>query len=367
MSRTIIIGGGVVGLTTAYELSQSGRSVVVIDRQEVGQEASWAGAGMLPPCVLDTKQALKELSKRSARLWPVLSAELHELTGIDNGYHQCGALQISLNNSDDLQSTAEAWSVEDVPVEQLDRQGLLEHEPLLGERVSSGFFLPTMSQVRNPRHIKALKQACLMRGVEIFEQVTIEDFTVENGKISACTSRSAKFEGDEFVLAGGAWSGQLCTSKPIDLNVEVVPVRGQILLLKQSEQVIKHIIEDGPRYIVPRNDGHVLIGSTEENAGYIKETTDEGRQQLLDFATTIVPELKNAEIVRSWAGLRPRAVRGYPFIGPAPGIENLILATGHFRDGLMQSPATAKLVNRYLNHERPDFDATVLEVTSTGG
>ncbi len=352
MSDIVIIGGGVIGLTCAYEIASLGATVTVVDRQQVGQEASWAGAGMLPPGQCSGPSALRNLAKQSTERWSQLSAELLSQTGLDNGFRQCGALQISLENCETILPEVEAWAAAGVEAERLDSSGLMQYEPMINEQFEIGYRLPTMAQVRNPHHLQALKQACLSLNVKLIEGFDVREFSLVENRIESISDGSTVIHADQFVLASGAWSEQLAGLIKIDLQVE--PIRGQIVLMKLPEPIITHIIEDGPRYLVPREDGHVLIGSTEERAGFVKENTEQGIQGLIDFATRVVPKLKSAEIVKAWSGLRPKARRGYPFIGQHDQVENLVIAAGHFRDGLSQSPATAQLICDYLfDRQRP--------------
>ncbi len=366
MSDIVIIGGGVVGLTCAYEIASLGATVTVIDRQQVGLEASWAGAGMLPPGQCSGPSAVRNLAKQSTERWSQLSADLLEQTGLDNGFRQCGALQISLENRETISTEIEAWANAGVEAERLDTSGLMKYEPVISDRLSIGYRLPTMSQVRNPHHLQALKQACLSLNVKLMEGVDVRELSLVENRINAVSDGSTTIHADQFVLASGAWSEQLAGLAKIKIQVE--PIRGQIVLMKLSEPPFTHIIEDGPRYLVPREDGHILIGSTEERVGFVKENTEQGIQGLIDFATSVVPSLVNATIIKAWSGLRPKAKRGYPYIGRHDHVDNLVIATGHFRDGLSQSPATAQLVCDYLlDRPRPaDVDSLAFTDASYG-
>jgi len=338
MSKVLVIGGGVVGLTTAWELAQRGLSVSVVDQGLVGREASWAGAGMLPPAQLCESPGVRELALRSTQLWPRISEVLHEQTGLDNGYRACGAIQIAIDSGADLADQIEGYQQQGVPVERLDAAGLKQIEPGLSDDLQQGYFLPTMAQVRNPWHLRALRLACENLGVTIHENTPIVNLE-GTGKVTIAKSEQDQFSADTFIVTAGAWSSHLVGS-----DVEVAPVRGQIVLLKSMQPRFHRIIEDGKRYLVPREDGHILIGSTEEHVGFEKANTEEGVQGLLDFAVAAMPELADLPAVQSWSGLRPFGERGRPTIGFSQQWENVIVAAGHFRDGLSQSPATAMLV-----------------------
>lgn len=363
MSKTLIIGGGVIGLTSAYFLAKQGRDVTVADQSEIGKEASWAGAGMLPPGILNGPAALREISRLSSATWAQLSAELLDLTGIDNGYRNCGSIQISLNSPEDLFEDSRRWKQADVPVVDLTRDAISELENEISGTIYDAFQLPTMSQVRNPRHLKALKNACERYGVKFLENSKVSNFSIVDGLISSVSLGNTQVEAETFVVTTGAWTSELL--KKINLQFDVIPIRGQIALMKIPRPIFTHIIEDGPRYLVPREDGHILIGSTEDNVGFEKQTTSTGIQGLINFATQVVPKLTDAEVVKTWSGLRPKAVRGYPYIGKCADIENLTVAAGHFRDGLMQSPYSAQLIAELANNQTSSINLDPLNVISS--
>lgn len=349
MSDVVIVGGGVVGLTTAYELAGQGASVTVLEQGQFGQEASWAGAGILYPG--DLERATSPESKLRAfsfSLWKELSLELEELSGINNGFRNCGGITVGFNGESDLRNEMKKWSSEGTVVEWLDADGMAFHEYYLATSFRMGFRLPGMCQVRNPRHLKALHAGCLHRGVRLIAGVPVVDWQVSGDKVLAARdlSSDSKISGSAFVIASGAWTQRLFN--PLGLSTSIVPVRGQIVLLNSAPGLLKHIVEVGPRYLVPRSDGRILAGSTEEWVGFQKGNTVEGVESLLEFAIRLIPELKNATVERFWSGLRPRARSGQPIIGRVTGYENLYVAAGHFRSGLQLSPATAVLVRQLL-------------------
>jgi len=355
----VIVGGGVIGLTSAYELATRGASVTVVDRSQLGTEASWAGAGMLPPALLGGIDPLKKLHRDSIERWSTLTAELIEQTGIDNGYNNCGALQIRINGSDQITSDIAEYQLQGVPVQRHSRMQLEQQLPLIGPTIQNGYSLPTMCQVRNPHHLRALIAACKTLGVKFIEHQAVQSLTVESGRVVDAVSDNERIPGGKFLVAAGAWSSSLFHGMSLENNhneMAIEPVRGQIALLSFPNPLFQPIIEDGPQYLVPRLDGHVLVGSTSEHVGFEKATTPSGIQSLLDFAHAAVPELQNGELVKTWSGLRPCPKIGRPIIGPIRSVENLFIATGHFRDGLAQSPGTAQLITKLLMEEIPVED-----------
>jgi glycine oxidase len=354
MADVVIIGGGVIGLSLAYELSGRGARVVVLDRGPLGQEASWAGAGILPPGnVQRARDPLAALRARSVVLYEKWSEQLRDATGIDNGYRRSGGLEVALDDRDlpGLRAAAEEWAAEGIQFEQMEPPAIRDLEPGLSDRVRLAYHLPEMAQVRNPRHLKALAIACASRGVELRAGVAVSGFEREGSCVKAARTVDGRVGGDAFVAASGAWTRALLADAGV--TVRVKPIRGQIVLLTTTAPLLRRIVLEGPRYLVPRPDGRVLVGSTEDDAGFDKRPTPGGVQGLLDFAFRLVPSLRDAHFERAWAGLRPASADGLPYLGPAPGLQNLYVAAGHFRSGLQMSPATAVVMAQLILGEKP--------------
>lgn len=354
MADVVIIGGGVIGLSLAYELSGRGVRVSVLERGELGREASWAGAGILPPGnpsgAADTLALLRAHSSVLYKQW---SERLREETGIDNGYRRCGGLEVAVEEEDaaGLRAAADLWTAEGIEAEAVSAASLADLEPALGKRIRLAYHLPGMAQVRNPRHLKALAGACAARGVELRTGVPVEGFECAGGRARAVRTAEGNVGGEGFVAASGAWTRSLLAGAGIEVRVK--PIRGQIVLLNTPGPLLRRVVVEGPRYLVPRPDGRLLIGSTEEDAGFDKRTTPGGVRGLLEFAFRLVPGLDAAHFERAWAGLRPASADGLPYLGVVPGMKNLFVAAGHFRSGLQMSPATAVVMAQLLLGERP--------------
>lgn len=355
MADILIIGGGVIGLSIAYELAGQGGSVQVLERGAFGQESSWAGAGMIIPA--DPQRAISHEARLRAESfvrWPTWSRELFEETGIDNGFLSCGGLHVSLSElqmssadaSSDLAQCAQDLRSDGVVVEELNGERLRRLEPNLNCEISHAIHLPQMCQVRNPRHLKALIAACHARGVVMTSGAAVTGFERQGSRIAAAQTALGAFCADKFVVCGGAWSQSILAA--VGWPLEIEPVRGQIVLLENLRKPLQHIVEVGVRYLVPRADGKILVGSTEEWTGFDKGNTAESVAELIRFATDLVPVLKSARVDRFWSGLRPHAKRGSPYMGQVPEIDNLFVAAGHFRSGLMLSPITGLLMRQLL-------------------
>lgn len=344
----VVIGGGVIGLSIAWELARNGVTVRLLEQGLFGQEASWAGAGMLPPGnPRQAKTTEAKLRSNSHLLWPEWSEQLRSLTGIDNGFHRCGGVEVQPAGSlESLDERIATWRDEGVTVEPLNAAELRQRLPALNPEISTGYFLPELGQVRNPRHVKALIQACLSVGVDLRPGSPVIDIQRQGDKVTAVKTLNEEHHASEFIVASGAWSRTLLQRVGCDLAIE--PIRGQMVLLNTPKVLIRHVIEVGPRYLVPRPDGRLLIGATEEQAGFEKRTTAAAIAGLIDFGRDLVPALGEAQFERCWAGLRPYAPGGLPRIGRVPGTTNLSLAAGHFRAGLQLSPMTAVLVRQLI-------------------
>lgn len=342
--EVVIVGGGVVGLTTALKLAERGTSVTILDSQAVGREASWAGAGMLPPGNLtNAKTPEARLRAYSHSLWPQFAESLTESTGIDIGYHVCGAIEIcSSQTPETLEHLAEQWSREGVRANLISASALREHVSGIADGFTGAVFLPDFGQVRNPRHLSALKSACVKLGVEILEHSLISDVRRQSDRMTEIRIGERTLQFDRICFAAGAWTANLLQS--LGFSMPVKPVRGQIVQLKLPSPPFSSVIEMGKKYLVPRRDGFVLIGSTEEDAGFEKKTTTEGNSELMTFATSVVPSLASAEVVNHWAGLRPGSPDELPLLGLLPGFSNAYIGAGHFRAGLQMSPATGTIL-----------------------
>ncbi len=340
----IVIGGGVIGLSIARELAGQGASVRVLEQSQFGQEASWAGAGILPPGNPDWARTPEaRLRAASHVLWTDWTERLRAETGIDNGYSRCGGLEVRANGSaSELDAEVAAWRAEGVVVETPALDELRDRFPALHPNITSGYILPELGQVRNPRHLKALLAACASRGVDLRAGSPVVAFDRSGDRITAARTNGEEHRAAEFVVAGGAWSRELLRHAGHDLDIE--PIRGQIVLLEARPLPFRSVIQVGARYLVPRADGRILIGSTEEHAGFDKRNTAEAVAGLIDFACGLVPVLSDARFERCWSGLRPHAPGGLPHIGRLPGTTNLCVAAGHFRAGLQLSPITAVMV-----------------------
>jgi glycine oxidase len=356
--EVLILGGGVIGLTTAFYLARERTAVTVVDKGELGQESSWAGAGILPSGnPKRAKSPIGQLRAGSVAIYPFLSGELRELTSIDNGYVRCGGIELRRSEEalekQRIENLVREERGEGTNCDVLDAQQLRELEPALSESLPGAVYFPEMAQVRNPRHIKALIAACGHFGVRLHSGCPVHGFERDSDRITGVRCAAGILRAERYLVAAGAWSQTLL--EEVGCRIGVRPIRGQIALLRTSPPLLGRILLAGSEYLVPRPDGRVLIGSTEEDVGFNKQTTAAAILELLRMAIQLAPALAKAPVERCWAGLRPGSSDGKPYIGQVPGWQNLFAATGHFRSGIQLSPGTAMVMKELLLGESPSL------------
>ena len=335
----LILGGGIIGLSCAVELADAGLRVEIVERGAFGREASWAGAGIVPPGNFDgAATPIDKLRAYGAARFPAFSKRLRDETGIDNEFTVCGGIEYL--TPDEAAEYPGLWRAEGLTFERLDDgcRGVVTTVGL------SAWHLPGFAQVRNPRHLRALIAACERRGVRMTQGTAVEGWQFRDGVVTGATLADGGLRtARQFVVAAGAWANDLLA--PLNQSQRVHPVRGQIVLFHGRPGLLPHVLLCGKRYVVPRRDGRVLVGSTEEpEAGFTKANTPAGIAALTAFARDLVPGLRESEVEAAWSGLRPGSAGGVPTIARVPGHSNVIAAVGHFRAGIQLSVGTAALV-----------------------
>lgn len=353
--RVVIVGGGVIGLLTAFNLAAESVSVTLLDRSSVGQESSWAGGGIVSPLYpWRYSPAVTALAHWSQDFYPHLAQRLFALTGLDPEVHKTGLYWLDL---DDEQQALEWAAHQRRPLSSVDISAVHDAVPALGGGYSKAVYMADVANVRNPRLVKSLKAALLaMPNVEIREQCEVLGFVHEGNKVVGVETLAGKVPGDRVVLAAGAWSAQLLDILGLQLPVE--PVKGQMILYKCDKDFLSSMVLAKGRYAIPRRDGHILIGSTLEHEGFDKTPTDAALESLKASAIELLPALAQAQPVAQWAGLRPGSPEGIPYIGPLPGFEGLWLNCGHYRNGLVLAPASCQLLTDLLLNREPIIDPT---------
>ena len=327
-----------MGLATAAALSQQGAAVTVLERGAVGQESSWAGGGILSPlCLWDYPDEVTRLALHGMALFGDYAAELHHATGIDPEYLRNGMLVLPPFD----RPAAGRWcAIHGVKAEQRD----------------DGLFLPEIAQVRNPRLLQALRARAGQFGVRIVEHCEVKAIVAEAGEVRHLATTQGNFSADVYIVTAGAWSKVLLGEHA--LHAEIKPIRGQMLLFKFDAPPMPHVVLENDVYLIPRRDGHLLVGSTREDVGFDKSTTEEAREMLLQRGISLLPALQGMPIIRHWAGLRPASPGNIPTIGRHPHLSNLYINSGHFRYGVTMSPASVEILLNILNGTLQPFDVT---------
>ncbi|MFP3190784.1 MAG: glycine oxidase ThiO [Thermoproteota archaeon] len=355
-----IIGAGICGLSTGWILAKKGFDVTAFDRAESGKGAVWASAGMLA-AVSETEpseEKLLPLLLKSQSLWPSFAADLFKDSGIDVEYRTEGTLLIAQDYDDasKLKFRYEFLKSLNLNLEILSPEEALEIEPFLTHNLTMAIFSEKDHQVNSRKVALALKNAFLNNRGILKEYCPVQKVFVENNKLKYIVANGERHEFDAVILAAGAWSNQI-EGLPKDSLPPVRPVKGQALAIQSDPKnpIIRHVIWGADAYMVPRNDGKIIIGATVEEKGFDSSITVGAIYNLLKAAWEMVPIVYELPIVEMWCGFRPGSRDDAPILGPTD-IEGLILATGHFRNGILLAPITAYSISEYIEKkELPDI------------
>ncbi|SIN95295.1 glycine oxidase [Nitrosomonas cryotolerans ATCC 49181] len=335
----IIIGAGIIGLATAERLLTQGATVTILERNEAGQESSWAGGGILSPlCPWHYSDDVTRLTSYSARLFPAWINALQHATNIDAEYEVSGMQVLPPYNSQAAQHWCAAHGMQ------------LHHHAEPGQAL----FLPDIAQVRSPRLLRALQHRVITLGGRIVEYCTVHNVMVTRRRVNALATSSGRWHADYYIVTAGAWSKEILGAQAFGLDIK--PIRGQMLLFKFATPPVRTLLLQQNLYLIPRRDGHVLVGSTLEDVGFNKQTTRIAREDLLKRATILLPLLQDMPIIRHWAGLRPASPHNIPTIGKHPLLNNLYINCGHFRYGVTMAPASAEILLNEMTGTPQPFD-----------
>jgi glycine oxidase len=343
-SDFLIIGAGAIGLSSAIELLQRGAKVTILERAVAGKESSWAGGGILSPlCPWDYPDEVTRLTSRGAALFSAWAAALYSTTGIDPEYELSGMLVLPPFDA----SVAQHWcGAHDVPLQ------IFKPENLPQFVQTEALYLPQVAQVRNPRLMQALRARVEMLGGRIVEHCEVREILHGDGIVTGLTSPITKYQADDYIVTAGAWSKQVLGQCAMQMDIK--PIKGQMLLFKFAAPPLDHIVLQGDMYLIPRRDGHLLVGSTLEDVGFDKKITQAACDSLRQKAEAVLPKLQNMTLIQHWAGLRPASPRNIPTIGRHPNLRNLYVSSGHFRYGVTMATASVEiLLNEILNEPQP--------------
>lgn len=357
-------------MLTALALRQRGYAVTLVERQSAGRESSWAGGGILSPLYpWHYPQAVNALAQRSQQLYPALAQSLLAETGIDAELLGSGLLMLDdVAGQESAAGTSASkaldplsWAVDcGADLARIDAGEIKAVQGGIGMQSASAWWMPQVMQVRNPRLLRALRAALDVHGVRLLEQAELENLEIIAGRVCGGRISGRRMAFDALVLSAGAWSAQvlqgmdLATPSPPAIE----PVRGQMMVLNAPGSGLQRIVMAQGRYLIPRKDGRILVGSTVEYAGFDKTTTADAREALLAFAHALFPALRPAPVEAHWAGLRPGSPQGVPYIDRHPQLANLYIHAGHFRNGLVMGPASTELLLQRIEGESSGMDAS---------
>ena len=340
-----VVGAGLIGLAIAFELAQRGASVRVYDRDEPGRAASWAGAGMLAPYSESIDdEPMRALCAQSLAEYPAFIERVESASSIDSKLRLNGIVHAAFDDAelDALRANAAALALRGVRSELLDRAHIVAFEASLGAHVSGGLLVCDEGTVDNRRLGRALSVACEASGVEIERNAADLAVECDARRVLGIRCRRGFAPATTVVNATGAWAAHLAGVPAIAVP-PIVPVKGQMLALAMPRGFVQRPIWLPGAYMVPRDDGRLLIGATVEAAAFDTRVTAEGVRTLLEAAVRAVPSLGEFALIETWAGSRPGSPDGRPILGPTP-IDGLWNATGHFRNGILLAPVSARLI-----------------------
>jgi len=341
-----------MGLGIAWQLAKAGCPVTVYDRAEAGRGASWAAAGMLAAAVETEpgEEALLTLTLESQRLWPEFAREVEAASGIPIGYRDEGTMVVALTRDDaeQLRFTFDFQKSLGLDLEWLSGAEARRREPHLRPGVSGAVFSPRDHQVDNRRLARALAGAARKAGAVVYEHDPVREVEIAGGRVTGAVSKRRREAADVVVLAAGAWSREIGGIPKVHLP-PVRPIKGQMLALSMdpANPLLQHVMWLPRGYLVPRRDGRLVVGGTVEERGFDETITAGGLLALIEGAWRAVPAIEELPVAETWVGFRPGSRDDAPMLGPS-GIDGLVIATGHHRNGILLTPLTAQVVSAFV-------------------
>lgn len=363
---TLIVGGGVIGVAIAYELAKAGLKPLVVEKNTLGSQSTGAGAGMLGAQVeMRQPGPLYDLGLASRALFPQWREELLEVGNIDIELQTSGIFRLATSEEDrqalldrhrwqnDLGQRAVWFEDEELRKELGDITG-----PTYG-----ALYLPDDHQVRNTQLLLGLAASAKRLGARFLEQTAVVSFLTEGDTVTGVQTLDGTIHADRTILAAGAWSGLL--ARQLDIDLPIFPVKGQAFLLDTYAPPTPFTLFTHGCYILPKRNGQIYVGATEEPAGFDRRPNLSALATLSNIAVKLMPTLGQMPFSHPLAGLRPGTADGIPFLGPVPGLKNLFLASGHFRNGVLMAPITARLTKELVLNQTPTFDPAPFSLTRT--
>ena len=344
-----IVGGGIVGLFSAYELCARGLQVCLIDRGDFGKQCTAAAGGILSPLLpWDYSQDVNELCHHAKPIYEKLDQRLEAETGINIEYQNSGLLVLADNHAD-IHST---WCND----HQIICQPAVHSNPDIASGLyENALLLPAVSQLNPARVVEGLCQLLLDAGVQLYRHTQVESLLQQQGQVTGLRCSHGDIDAEAVLWTTGAWAPELTLLSNRLAAPPVRPVRGQAIAFDAAGINLEHIVIHQGHYLIPRQDGTILAGSTLEEVGYNNDITPTAKDTLLQRSIAILPELKNKQILRQWSGLRPASTSGQPIIGAVADVSGLFVNTGHHRYGITMAGTsaarTADQLQLYLNSD----------------
>ncbi len=351
----IVIGGGAIGAGCAYQLAKNNLDVLLLEKRRVGSGASGSSAAMLEHQIdAHRNEPFFSLSHASNALFPSLYAEIKELTQMDFQLEKCGIMQLALGEDDATFLTAEVKRQKQIGLaaEWLEPEQLEKELPLLNTIYQGAALYQEDGQVNGEILTASLMKAAELKGATIYENLGELALNLTDGKITNVMTSQGNYSADKFILCAGSWSDSLLD--PLGVRLGIVPVRGQLIVYDTPKRLLKFPIYTRKNgYITPKQNGFTFVGSTVEKVGFDETCTEKARTELTGIAQQLMPSLARQPIRGMIAGLRPASPDSLPFLGSLPGYENLIIATGHYRNGILLTPITAQIVAALILGQQP--------------
>jgi glycine oxidase len=346
MSEILIIGGGIIGLSIARNLRKLGvKKITILERGKLGHEASFAAAGMLAVQAETNKcDAFFRFCDESRNLFPNFASELLDETGIDIELETSGTLYLSFseNDSSEINKRFELQKLAGLTVEKITATEIRKMEPFISPDVREGLFFEKDWQVENRKLLSALQLFAENNNIDVCENEEAVAILNEKNRVIGVETKNGKFLADKVILTTGAWTSFIKTTD--FMLPEIKPIRGQMLSVKTAKRLFSKVIYSPRGYIVPRRDGRILAGATVEDVGFDANITREGMDNIFANTVELVPSLENLGIAEKWSGLRPFFADGLPILGRIPNFDNILIATAHFRNGILLAPKTAEII-----------------------
>lgn len=354
----IVVGAGIVGLLTAWRLSDAGLRVRVVEKGQVGEEASWAGGGILSPLhPWLYPEPVLALARWSQTRYQDIASQLHAETGIDPEWIRSGLLILEPHSI----TAAQAWAQRDSePIEVLGSDALSVRFPGIPS-TESGVLLPNVAQIRNPRLLKALAAMLVCRDVELQTNTVVESIEMAEGQVRGVMTTRGRMQAARIIVSAGAWSGKL---SPLELAIE--PVKGQMLMYPVLDRPPTVMLLKDDVYLIPRRDGRVLVGSSVEYCGFDKTSSAEVCDRLKAQAEQLWPALIGVPVEKQWTGLRPGHPDLAPLIGSYPDVQGLYINTGHSRHGLLTAVASSQLLSNIILGQQPILEPGPYALSGAG-